>query len=426
MPLRVDLTAGMNQNRADAINYVAAQAAAHPTRRYVINCSWKMSGDHAGVHNAIINANSSNVLVVFAAGNNNQDIDAPPFYPSVYPEVVAVAATDQQDRRASFSNFGAKVDVSAPGVNIYSSFPDDTYTFLDGTSMASPHAAGVAALIWSRNRTLSHQQVRTILQNTCDNIDAKNPGFAGKLGKGRVNAFQAVLQTPLPPIQSQVVRKFPFPQQNSGSSSGLTFAPKLLVGGVIRPILMFLTQQPLSEKIFYLNPTTGAVLGGIDPAANDTIGSLQWDGTRIRVANVTVGAGAINSIHPGTGAQTASIPAPAGRGEGLTMDATRLYYSTITRIWVLNPATGAVLSSFPPPGGPCRGLAFGEGYIFSGNSAAGTITVFQPGTLAVRGTIPAPGGGTAQVDGLAYNPATQELFVANQSENLIYVVKVTL
>ena len=426
MPLRVDLTAGMNQNRADAINYVAAQAVASPGRRYVINCSWKMSGDHAGVHNAIINAVNKNVVVVFAAGNLNTDMDVTPQYPAHYPETIAVAATDQQDRRASFSNFGSKVDVSAPGVNVSSSFPDDTHAFLAGTSMASPHAAGVAALIWSRNRTLTNQQVRALLESTCDNIDALNPGFAGKLGKGRINAFRAVQQTPLPPIQAQVVRKFPFPQQNNGSSSGLTFARLLRIGGVFRSVLMFLTQQPFSEKIFYLHPTTGAVLGSIDPAANDTIGSLQWDGTNIRVANVTNGAGSINSIHPVTGAQVSSIPAPAGRGEGLTTDGTFLYYSTISRIWVLKPADGAVVQSYPPPGGACRALAFGLGHIFSGNSPAGVITVFNPATLAIRGTIAAPGGGTAQVDGLAFNPSTNELFVANQSENVIYVVKVAL
>ena len=112
MPLRVDLTAGKNQNWADAINYVAGQAVARPDRRYVINCSWKMSGDHAGVHNAIINAVGSNVVVVFAAGNADQDIGAPKFYPAIYPEVIAVAALDQRDQRASFSNYGVAVDVS--------------------------------------------------------------------------------------------------------------------------------------------------------------------------------------------------------------------------------------------------------------------------------------------------------------------------
>ena len=201
MPLRVNLTAGMNQNRADAINYVAAQAGANPGRRYVINCSWRMNGDHAGVHNAIINAVNANVVVCFAAGNANQNTDTIPQYPGVYPEVVSVAATDQRDRRATFSNFGTNVDVAAPGVNIYSTYPDDSYTFLDGTSMASPHVAGLAALVWSRNLTLSNQQVRQTIENTCDNIDALNPGFVGLLGRGRINAFRALQQTPLPALR---------------------------------------------------------------------------------------------------------------------------------------------------------------------------------------------------------------------------------
>ena len=102
MPLRVNLMSGKNQNRADAINYVAAQARRfRRSRRYVINCSWKMSGNHAGVRHAIRNAVNSNVVVCFAAGNDGRDIDVRPQYPAVYPEVIAVAATDQRDRRAS-------------------------------------------------------------------------------------------------------------------------------------------------------------------------------------------------------------------------------------------------------------------------------------------------------------------------------------
>ena len=425
MPLRVNLTSGMNQNRADAINYAAAQAVANPTRKYVINCSWKMNGDHAGVHNAIINAVNKNVVVVFAAGNANTNIDVTPQYPAVYPEVIAVAATDQNDKRASFSNYGTKVDVSAPGVNTYSTFPDDMYTFLDGTSMASPHVTGLAALIRSRNMTLTTAQVRNIIESTCDNIDAKNPGFAGLLGKGRINAFKALSATPLPPIGFVLLRKLPFPQSNNGSSTGLSYARKLLVGSVWRRVVIFLTQQPFSEKIYYLNPVNGAVFGSIDPVANDTVGSLEWDGVNIRVANVTTGSGAINTINPTTGAQSGTIPAPAGRGEGLGYDGGRLYYSTVNRIHVLNPATGAVLSSFIPPGGDCRSLAYGNGFLFSGSST-GTITVFDRTTLAVRGTIPAPGSGTAKVEGLAFDPVANELYIANQSENQIYVGRVTL
>ncbi|MBN1372712.1 MAG: S8 family serine peptidase [Anaerolineaceae bacterium] len=426
MPLRINLTAGMNQNRADAINYVAAQAAAHPERRYVINCSWKMSGDHAGVHNAIINAVNNNVVVVFAAGNANANIDVIPQYPAVYPEVIAVAAIDQSDVRASFSNYGAKVDVSAPGVNIYSSYPDDTYMYLDGTSMASPHVAGLAALIWSRNRTLSNQQVRQVIETTCDNIDAKNPGFVGKLGKGRINAFRSLINTPLPPIAFEYLRKFPFPQRNSGSSSGLSFARRIRIGATAKSALLFLTQKPMSERIYYLSPVNGAVLGSIDPVNNNTIGSLEWDGTKIRVANVTTGAGWINTINPVTGAQIGATPAPAGRGEGLAYDGAFLYYSTITRIHVIDATTGAMVRSFPAPNAECRALTFGRGFLFSGNSHTGIITVFDPVTLRIRGTIVAPGGGTARVEGLAFNTTTNELFIANQSENMIYVGRVAL
>ncbi len=428
MPLRVDLTAGMNQNRADAINYVAAQAVANPTRRYVINCSWKMNGDHAGVHNAIINAVNRNVVVVFAAGNENADIGgALPRYPAIYPEVISVVATDQHDKRATFSNFGAAADVSAPGVNIFSSFPNDTFSFLGGTSMASPHVAGLAGLIWSRNRTLTNAQVRNIIETTGDNIDALNPGFAGRLGKGRINAFKALQATPPPPVGFQVVRNFPFPQNNSGSSSGLAFARLVFIFPLPRPALLFLTQQPFSEKVFFLNPLTGAVLKTVDPVANDTIGSLEWDGTNIRVANVTTGAGSINTINPNTGAQIGTIPTPAGRGEGLAYDGTFFYYSTITRIHVIRAtAPFPVVRSFPPPGGgTCRALAFGKGLLFCG-TAAGTIVIFDPITLAVRGIVAAPGGGTAKVEGLAFNPITDELFIANQSDNRIYVARVTL
>jgi subtilisin family serine protease len=138
MPLRIDLRAGMNQNRADAINYVAQRAASETGRRFVINCSWKMSGDHTGVRTAIENAASSNVVVVFAAGNANSNTDTTPEYPGVYPQVMAVAAIDQDGRRAWFSNYGTNVDVNAPGVNIYSSLPQQ------GVRLPQWHVDGVA------------------------------------------------------------------------------------------------------------------------------------------------------------------------------------------------------------------------------------------------------------------------------------------
>jgi subtilisin family serine protease len=405
MPLRINLTPGMNQNRADAINYVAAQAVKYKnSRRYVINCSWKMNGDHAGVRNAIQNASAKNVVVVFAAGNASQNIDTTPQYPAVYPEVISVAATDQRDRRATFSNFGTKVDIAAPGVNIYSTVPDNTYGFKDGTSMASPHVAGVAALLWSKNPDLSNAQVRKCIESTADDIDPKNPGFGGLLGRGRLNALKAVLCVPPRILPVTQVTRFKFPQKNAGSSTGLTYVERFPLGVLgVRPVLLFLTQQAGSERIYFLNPANGAVLGSVDPAANNTIGSLAWDGSAILAANVTVGAGSINRINPFNGSQIGSVPAPPGRGEGLEVVGSRLYYSTIGTIFELSASTGAVVRSFPAPEGQCRALSFGRGLLFSANSSAGRVVVFNPATMSVRGIVLAPGAGANQAEGLGFD-----------------------
>lgn len=426
MPLRINLQTGMNQNRADAINYVAAQAVRFKSsRRYVINCSWRMNGDHAGVRNAIINATSKNVLIVFAAGNANTNIDSTPQYPAIYPQVISVAATDQRDQRATFSNYGKKVDVAAPGVNIYSTVPNNTWGFKNGTSMASPHVAGVAALIWSRNPDLSSTKVRKCIEATTDNIDAKNPGFAGKLGTGRVNAFRALLHTPPRQLPVKLLARFKFPQKNAGSSTGLTYVrsfPIKFFGR--RPVLLFLSQQAGSERIYFLNPANGAVLGSIDPVVNDTIGSLAWDGSSIRAANVTTGSGSINKINPVNGMQISSISAPPGRGEGLEVVGSRIYYSTIRTIYELSAATGAVINSFPAPEGEARGLTYGRRLLFTGNSSAGRILAIDRATHVVQGIIRAPGGGSNQAEGLAFNPYSRILYVANQSENMIYALRV--
>jgi hypothetical protein len=198
MPLRCNMLIGMEQECADAINYVRQHAADNPDRRYIINGSWRTGGDIAAVRTAIQNAVNENIVLVFAAGNFNENTDNNPMYPGVYPEVIAVAALDQLDHKADRptwgSNFGTNVDVSAPGVNVWATARFGGYRFLEGTSMATPHVSGVAALVWSVNRNLTNEEVRQVIEDTCDDIDAANPGFAGMLGRGRVNAFRAVSQ----------------------------------------------------------------------------------------------------------------------------------------------------------------------------------------------------------------------------------------
>ncbi|AOW19787.1 S8 family serine peptidase [Urechidicola croceus] len=428
MPLRVNLTSGKNANRADAINYVATQARTHRSKRYVINCSWRMSGHHTGVYYAIRKAVlSSNVVVVFAAGNANNDINITPQYPAIYPEVISVGATDQRDRKASFSNYGKKVDVSAPGVNIYSTVPGSGYSYKDGTSMASPHVAGLAALIWSKNSSLTNKQVRKIIETTTDNIDAKNPGFVGKLGTGRINAYRAIQATPIN-ITATLIRSFNYPQTNSGSSTGLAYASSIRVHPISwfpkRSALLFVTQKAGSEKIYYLDPNTGNVLKAVDPPANNTLGSLTWDGSYIYGANVTTGAGKINKFSSLSGSVISGINVPSGRGEGLTAVGSYFYYSTISRIYKIKKSNGSVVRSFPAPGGACHSIAYGDGYLFFGNTNTGKISILKASNLAFADSIIVPGSSPKRVDGLAYNSSNNMLYVANQKKNKIYMMKV--
>jgi serine protease len=155
----------------------------------VISCSWGGSPYSTTDQNVITDAYNNNVLVVASAGNNgNSDIQ----YPAGYDHVLSVVATDINDEKASFSSYGSWVDVCAPGVSILSTLPGNNYGYLNGTSMAAPLVAGLCGLVRSVNPSLSVDQLVNVIESTCDNIDALNPGYGGLLGNGRINAYNAV------------------------------------------------------------------------------------------------------------------------------------------------------------------------------------------------------------------------------------------
>lgn len=130
-------------------------------------------------------------LVVAAAGN---DGDGTLNYPAAYPEVVSVAATDANDARASFSNANADVEIAAPGVDIISTWStsDSAYNTISGTSMATPHVAGVAALLAQRFPTATAATLRAKLDAATDDLGAA--GRDAQFGFGRVNAQKAATQ----------------------------------------------------------------------------------------------------------------------------------------------------------------------------------------------------------------------------------------
>jgi hypothetical protein len=99
---------------------------------------------------------------------------------------------NRHDRLSTFSNWGEGIDLCAPGANILSTLPENKYGAMSGTSMATPAAAAVAALIWSANPKWTREQVVAQLYGTTDSIDHANPGFEGGMGTGRANALRAV------------------------------------------------------------------------------------------------------------------------------------------------------------------------------------------------------------------------------------------
>ncbi len=175
---------------ADAFYYAANNGA------HIASCSWG-SSNSGGLGDAIDYFVAGGGLVFKAAGNDdNEDSD----YMLDRADVIGVASTDQNDVKSDFSTYGTFVDISAPGTDIVSTYHDkddpqnDKVATLSGTSMATPLTASVAALIWSKHPDWTADQVKQRLFDTADDIYgiAGNSAYQGKLGAGRVNAFNAV------------------------------------------------------------------------------------------------------------------------------------------------------------------------------------------------------------------------------------------
>lgn len=183
---------------ADAINAIefAIQAkaafSAGGANVRVLSNSWSGGGFSQALLDEITRANQNELLFVAAAGNDAGNNDLTPAYPSSYnaPNVVAVAATDNQDGLAWFSNYGAtSVHLGAPGVQVLSTLPCAAYGFLSGTSMATPHVSGAAALMLS-HCTASTAALKALLLNNVDPI----PSLSGKtITGGRLNISRAIL-----------------------------------------------------------------------------------------------------------------------------------------------------------------------------------------------------------------------------------------
>jgi len=178
----------------------AIQAIDYATKNHakLMSNSWGGGGASDTLKAAIQRASDAGILFVAAAGNDSANNDSDPHYPAAYnvPNVLAVAAIDNQGQLASFSNYGKKsVHLAAPGVNIYSSVLGNGYDSWSGTSMATPHVSGVAALLASHEPNLTDLELKERLMGTVKPLAS----LRGKVATaGMVNAYNALTNQATP------------------------------------------------------------------------------------------------------------------------------------------------------------------------------------------------------------------------------------
>jgi len=179
-----DPNAGLYRS-SDGIYYAATHGAK------IINCSFGGT-NRSQIDQDIINYVSLdlNCVVIAAAGNENTSSAS---YPAAYDHVLSVAATTSADKRATFSNYGNTVDISAPGVGIYTTAYNNSYGSVDGTSFSSPITCGAASLVWAAHPEFTALQVAEQLRVTADpTFYTSNTAYKNKLGKGRLDIYRAL------------------------------------------------------------------------------------------------------------------------------------------------------------------------------------------------------------------------------------------
>lgn len=275
---------------AQAINYGRVKGVA------AFNCSWG-SSNSGGLGTAVTAAINAGIVMCVAAGNdNNSSAD----YLSSRGDCIDIAAVNSSDVRASFSNYGTWVDVSAPGVDIYATYSNHyspTYSYLDGTSMAAPCVTGQVGLLKSRSPSATRTQITNAILNNVDNIYDENPSYSGQLGSGRINlnlALQALVSITVTNPNTDVTWYTGQSQTIQWTSSGVSGNVKIEVNraypGGTWETLFASTANDGSEPWTVAGATTSAARIRVSAVSTPTIQDVSDMDFTIASPYIVVGA----------------------------------------------------------------------------------------------------------------------------------------
>ncbi|MBL7254309.1 S8 family peptidase [Paractinoplanes lichenicola] len=319
MPVRVLKAngSGYMSDTAEGIIWAADHGAT------VINMSLGSSEKVTAVSNAITYARSKGVVVVAAAGNERAQ-GSPTSYPAADAGVIGVAATDSADKVASYSNAGSYVDVAAPGSNILSTYPTALgsktgYASMNGTSMASPHVAAVAALLKAYQPALTPDQVQSALETSA--VDLGTKGRDNDFGYGRIDAaaaLAAVTPTTTSPATTAPVTTAPAttaPATTAPTTTAPTTAPttatptptpsKTTTSPTPTPTKTTTSPTPAPTKttpaakvtpvVQATTPSTSVVYGSAATVTYTvTAGNVAWAGKPVQVGVNATGSSAVS------------------------------------------------------------------------------------------------------------------------------------
>ncbi|HUQ85794.1 MAG TPA: S8 family serine peptidase [Candidatus Limnocylindrales bacterium] len=236
---------------ANGIIWAADQGA------QVINMSLGGTSSSITLQDAINYAWNKGSVVVAAAGNSSSTVES---YPGAYPNVIAVAATDINDLKASYSNYGSWVDVAAPGSSIYSTYKGNSYASMSGTSMATPFTSGVAALIWSKGICSTNSCVRDQIEKTADPITGTGTDWA----YGRINAYKAlsplVTSTPTQPTPTPTLAPIITPTPTSTAPTTTPILTMTVSDIAMSYVRELFSQRRITTAITVLNKDSNAAI----------------------------------------------------------------------------------------------------------------------------------------------------------------------